>query len=279
MVQELHSSEHPFPQALRTPASIRVSDRPGACCQCDFCVTIFLSMSIDYWIDRLEDPFEMFALLQVLGSLGGLAEAADASRAERAGWWGVSPKYYSAEDEHDIEVVEHLIGSAFVLAQASITQAVTILKRMHEDAGCLAWIPKEKAVVLKTAAPVHSDTGLSQIVVINTAADYYKHRSEWKEEEWAGPTYKNKTIANAVALGLGPKGYHNMERALRELQIYPRNMAPLGNIVGQWREALADSLRTEGEKHGVTIRPRFPEELDDQQPSIPLASLDDDVPF
>ena len=69
-----------------------------------------LPMSIDYWIDRLEDPFEMFALVHVLRSLGALADESESSRAERAGWWGVSPKYYSVEDEHDIEVVEHLIG-------------------------------------------------------------------------------------------------------------------------------------------------------------------------
>jgi hypothetical protein len=92
-------------------------------------------ISIDFWIDRLEDPFEMFALMQVLRSLGALTDEAEAKRAGRAGWWGVSPKYYSVEDEHDIEVVEHLIGSAFVLAQTSITQAVSVLKRMYEDAG------------------------------------------------------------------------------------------------------------------------------------------------
>jgi hypothetical protein len=160
-------------------------------------------MTIDYWIDRLEDPFEMFALVHLLGSMGALADESESKRAERAGWWGVSPKYYSVEDEHDIEVVEHFIGSAFVLAQTSITQAVSILKRMHEDAGYPAWIPKDKAAVLATAAPTHRDLGISQITIINAAADYYKHRFEWKEEEWAGPTFKNKTIGTAVALGLG----------------------------------------------------------------------------
>jgi hypothetical protein len=57
----------------------------------------------------------------------------ESSRSERAGWLGVSPKYYSVKDEHDIEVVERLIGSAFVPAQTAITPAVTILKRMHDD--------------------------------------------------------------------------------------------------------------------------------------------------
>jgi hypothetical protein len=49
---------------------------------------------------------------------------------------GVSSRHYSVQDEHDIEVVEHLVGSAFVLAQTAITQAVTLLDRMRDDAGC-----------------------------------------------------------------------------------------------------------------------------------------------
>jgi len=239
-------------------------------------------MFIDFWIDRLEDPFEMFALIGVLRSIGQIANDSLSRRSERAGWWGVSPKYYSVEDEHDIEVVEHVIGSGFVVAQTSITQAVTLLKRMHEDAGCPVWLPKDKAVVLNTAAPIHPDAGLSKIAIINTAADYYKHRSEWKEVEWVGPPYKNKTIANAVEIGLGPKGYHNMESALRELQIYDYNMSPLGRVIGDWREALADHVRSEGKKHGVDIHPRYPEDPDagEQASATPPALLgDDDVPF
>jgi hypothetical protein len=242
--------------------------------------TPLFPMSIDYGIDYLEDPFEMFALVQVLRSMGAIADESNSRRSDRAGWWGVSPKYYSVEDEHDIEVVEHLIGSAFVLAQTSITQAVSILKRMHEDAGRPAWIPKDKAVVLTTAASLHGELSISDIAIINTAADYYKHRFEWKEEDWIGTPPKNKTIARAVTLGLGPKGYHNMEHALRELKIYPSDMAPLGRIVGDWRESLADHLRAEGKKNGVHIHPRFPKGQDtDQVPSIPDIIAEDEAPF
>lgn len=133
---------------------------------------------------------------------------------------------------------------------------------MHEDAGRPAWIPKDKAVVLTTAAPLHSESGVSHIAIINTAADYYKHRFEWKEEDWIGTPPKNKTIASAVTLGLGPKGYHNMEHALRELKVYPSDMAQLGRIIGNWRESLADHLRVEGRQNGVLIRPRFVEDQD-----------------
>jgi hypothetical protein len=43
-------------------------------------------------------------------------------------------KIPTVEDEHDIEVVELLIGSAFVLGQTAITQAVSI-----SPSGSLRW--------------------------------------------------------------------------------------------------------------------------------------------
>src|SRR5437899_1653071 len=120
-------------------------------------------LSIHYWIDRLEDPFEMFAMQSVTRALGVLAGQQEQRRFDRSDWRGVSPKYYSVEDENDMEVVEHLIGSAFVLAQATITQTVSIIKRMYEEAGSPEWIPRDKAEIMKTAAPLHAETGQSKI--------------------------------------------------------------------------------------------------------------------
>ncbi len=128
-------------------------------------------LSIDYWIDRLDDPLEMLAIQSVTPFLGVMAGQQEQCRFDRSDWWGVSLKYYTVEDEHDIEVVENFIGSAFVLAQATITQAVSITKRMHEDAGSPGWIPRDKAEIMKTAAPLHAETGLSKITIVNVAAD------------------------------------------------------------------------------------------------------------
>jgi hypothetical protein len=125
----------------------------------------------------------MFAMQSVMRSLGILAEQQEQRRFYRPDWWGVSPKYYTVEDEHDLEFIKHVIGSAFVLAQATITQAVSIIKRMREDAGSPGWIPRDKAEIMNTAAPLHAETGQSKITVVNMAADYYKHRHEWKDEE------------------------------------------------------------------------------------------------
>jgi hypothetical protein len=215
--------------------------------------------NISYWVDRLEDPFEMFPMQAAMGSLASLADEQEKRRFDRAGPWGIpSPKYYTVEDEHDIEVVGHLVGSAFVLGQATITQGVSLVKRMHEEAGKPSWIPSGKNEILKTAAPIHPETGLSKITITNAVANYYKHRYEWWDD-WSGPPNSKTTIDIVVQLGLGPKGYHNLEHALRELGMNPDDMAPLAQLVVTWREQLAEYIRAQGKKNGVPIASRFPE--------------------
>jgi hypothetical protein len=111
----------------------------------------------------------------------------------------------------------------------------------------------DKAKIMEAAAPVRADTTLSKITIINAVADFYNHRYEWKDEECSGRDIKNKTIRIAAAIGLGPKGYHNLEHALRELEIYLPNMVPIAQLVVTWRESLADYIRAEGKKNGVSI--------------------------
>jgi len=43
-------------------------------------------------------------------------------------------------------------------------------------------------------------------------------------------------------------------------------MAPLAQLVVTWREGLADYIRAEGKKNGVSIAPRFPEDREDGDP-------------
>ncbi|MCC7236234.1 MAG: hypothetical protein IT163_13060 [Bryobacterales bacterium] len=217
-------------------------------------------MPVDYWIERLEDPFETFAMVATTRSLGSLAQQQEEQRFSRAGPSGVSTRDYSVEDEHDIEVVEHLIGSAFVLAQATITQSVSIVRGMRLDAGCTGWIPNDRVKIMKAAAPLHTETGQSKIALVDDIANYYKHRAEWREQDLAGPSYKHQTMATAVQLGLGIRGYHNMEHALRQLEVYCPDMAPLADLVVCWRAALAQYIRELGRANGVPIRPRRPEE-------------------
>lgn len=110
---------------------------------------------------------------------------------------------------------------------------------------------------MSAAAAVHAESGLGKITIVDAVADYYKHRYEWTDQDWAGPEIKNKTIRKAINLGLGPKGYHNMECALRQLDGSLSDMSPLADLVVKWRSDLAQQIRVSGRANGVPIRQGF----------------------
>ena len=149
--------------------------------------------------------------------------------------------------------MELLIGSVFVLGQAAITQAVSLVKRMHEVAGEPAWIPSDKESIMALESPIHAGTGLQKILIINAVANYFKHRHEWWDD-WTGPKHSLKTIQIVSKLGLGPKGYHNLEHALRELEVYLPDMAPLAQLVVTWREQLRLISEMSWARAGYEIR-------------------------
>jgi hypothetical protein len=208
-----------------------------------------------YLLDNLEDPFELFPMNSVVRSLATLADESGQSRVDRMHpWSSASPKYYTVEDEHDIDVVELLIGAAFVLGQAAITQSVSLVKKIHENAGKPPWIPCEKIEIMKAAAPIEAVTGLSKIVIINAAANYHKHRYEWADD-WSGPPNSKTTIEIVLKLGLSRKGDNNLERALRALEISPADMTPLSGIIGEWRENLTKQIEASLVNHHLLIAP------------------------
>jgi hypothetical protein len=205
--------------------------------------------NIRFLLDRLEDPFELFPMQSVTASLADFAGRQEEDRFQRGSPWGVSSKYYTVEDEHDIEAVERLIGSTFVLGQAAITQAVSIVRSIHERTDKPARIPFAKDKIMDTAAPMHSETHMSKIAIINAVANCFKHRYEWWDD-WSGPPASMQTIDIVTRLALSPKNYHNMEHALWQLGMLPDRMSALADIVLQWREQLAASMRVELEKQG-----------------------------
>jgi hypothetical protein len=215
-----------------------------------------------FLLGTLEDPFELFPMQSVVRSLASLADESEKDRIERADpWKSASPKYYTVEDEHAIEVVELLIGSAFVLGQAAITQAISLVKRIYEEVGKPSWIPEGKAQIMEMGAPVHDPTGFRKITLINAAANYYKHRYEWWDD-WSGPPVSKPTIDIVLKLGLDPKGHHNLEHALRALEIFPSDLSPLGQLIREWRIKLATDLETKL-VHQHLLSPRAPEIWDD----------------
>lgn len=199
-----------------------------------------------YFLAKIEDPFEMFPLESVASSLADLAASSYESIAERSGWWGVSRKYYSVEQEHHMEMISLLIGSGFVLAQVAITQTAALAKKLSQHVGKPKWLPHHRGDILQTAATFHVTTRLSDLVIIDAVANYFKHHHEWPldwnlDDVKEGP---RSTIQIAQALGFSPKNHEgNLQIALGSLGLSERSMRSLASGIQEWRERLAEFLR------------------------------------
>jgi hypothetical protein len=208
---------------------------------------------LDQLLSTLEDPFEMFPVQSVERSLVNLVAESEEAIAEQSGWWGVSRKYYSVEQEHHLEMISLLIGSAFVLGQTAITQTVAIAVKLHSLAGKPAWLPGRRDDIMRTAATFHIGTKLSDMVLINAVANYFKHHREWPDD-WSptGSKAADQTIEIVRSLGFSPGNYdENLWTALRCLNVsVAASGAMLGNRIQDWRERLAENLRSALLDHG-----------------------------
>ncbi len=198
---------------------------------------------IRFLLDRLEDPFEMFPLQSVSSQLGGLVSESGERQYDRNGPYGVSDKYRSVEDDHDVAMGQLFIASAFVLGQAAITQAISIVTRVREIAGDPPALPHRKPAIMAIEAPLHHQSGLSKIAIVDAVANYFKHRYEW-HDDWRGPDRAKDTIALVVRLGLKPHDEYNLSRALEYLEISASDMSPMTHLIQEWRERLAGYYRT-----------------------------------
>lgn len=96
---------------------------------------------------------------------------------------------------------------------------------------------------MATEAPLHQDSGLSKIAIVDAVANYFKHHYEW-HDDWSGPDRAKDTIALVVRLGLEPRNEYNLSRALRHLEISDSDMSPMAHLIQEWRERLAAYYRT-----------------------------------
>lgn len=207
---------------------------------------------IDALLATLEDPFNLFPLEAVSRQLEALVDDRDDRIAGRTGWWGVSPKYRSVEEEHDLEVIRLFIGSAFVSGQTAIIQAVSIVTRLRNLAGDPLWLPNGKIHIMSMEANIHPATGLSTIVLFDAVANYFKHHHEWPSN-WDGATVaQHRTIHMVLKLGLVSEGEDNLRVALQNLGLNITNMSNMGVEIQEWRERLAESLRKQLHNHELS---------------------------
>ena len=194
-------------------------------------------------INRLDEPFDLIALQSALKGMHGLI----GGKIEQALNHGLPPpRQREVEQETELESLGVLIGACFVLAQANITRALAILAELPEGDSCL---PTDKRGRLDASNEHVPGTQVSQIAAIDGVANYFKHNDQWTcDWKTSDSQISASTIQLALDIGMHPGDPDNMLTAARVLGLADGDgVQRLAEMVGGWREALANQLR----KHGV----------------------------
>ena len=119
--------------------------------------------------------------------------------------------------------VEYITGLGFVACQTYATA-----KRSQRT------LLKEEALSI---GPKHR-TGLPMIMLVNAAANYWKHNLEWSLDVPKKPTQRAVSVISD--LGVNPKSPYPITNTLREvLAPYPARFENLIPFLTQWRDGLS----------------------------------------
>jgi len=159
-------------------------------------------------------------------------------------------EYISVVVDDECEIVESLIGAAFVSCQ-TITNAVSakiksIHKRANSEGQTLSTTDGKKHSILKFGSDRLLSSNYSQIQAINAFANYFKHCDEWTKS-WTNQTDQNKlTIEIIVAAGASQGSSGNLRTGIKALEIFNyEKLTVLSNIVEKWTNALLEAYETE----------------------------------
>ncbi len=143
-----------------------------------------------------------------------------------------------------------LLGASFVLGQAALTQTVSILCRLRTLKTGLKGIPGSRAAALEFHAPRDSHSALSKLVIVDTAANYFKHHPEWpadwvksREQTVRSANGRDTTLLNTLKLGMtGSSVTDNLRHALHRLGGYGSDVLQIATTIQDWRETLSANL-------------------------------------
>ncbi len=192
--------------------------------------------------EKMNDPFETMALQSVSNTLKQTSEDTESNLSEQMGPSGVARKFWSVPMELLHEEKGYSVGNIFVLAQVSITQSTIIFQRLRGYCDNKDCFPKKKQAILDFKSNTISSGNISEISLIDSVANYFKHQDEWPTEWVSTNEDKYPTMKTVKEIGMAPQLLtDNMEIALFTLGVSD-DISSITNIVQQWRENLASEL-------------------------------------
>jgi len=209
-------------------------------------------------IDRFMPAMEIAILEQILEAIqSGIANSAEIIAQIEAG--GGDPVDYDEE----LEVIENLLGVAFVTCQVYITSVVSMVNKKAEkstNSQCRSLSKKKEILRYKNSSVKTIDgTDVTQIQLIDTMANYYKHRDEWKIE-FKKEIYENElsavpnwmidkrefnkqTIKVIKAIGVVPHSSGNFRLAAEVLGNNDYNVRAFAEILRSWSNRIKEECQ------------------------------------
>ena len=194
-------------------------------------------------LEELCDPFAVLPLQDVASSLNEAIKESQEAFFERGGPSGVARAFWDVPMEQLDHSIGVALGSIFVLGQAAITQAVSIVSRVRQLTNGHPAIPSRKRSILESQAGAMTDSGMSKMVVIDTGANYFKHHHEWPNDWYNagdGSNRQSHTIQDALRMGLtGNDLTRNLWHIVHHLDADTRDLQAIPMLVHEWRERVA----------------------------------------
>ena len=159
--------------------------------------------------------------------------------------------YIDAVVDDECEVLESIVGTAFVAAQTEITRVKTHIQRIHSCAKRDGHILKSsngtKSGILKLGSPPGVE--YSKVQLIDAFANYFKHRDDnqwrlpWTEIDPKAQAKQTAVLITAAGAQEGSSG--NLRSGLESLGIDYEDLIGLHKEVTAWAKAVAETYEGE----------------------------------
>jgi hypothetical protein len=168
--------------------------------------------------------------------------------------------------DEECDVIEDLLGTAFVVCQTDISSVVSSVKILHSlykkehEGEALETTPDKKREIMAFGSLPVASSEFSEVQVIDAFANYFKHREDeaWVIGDWdklQGRSFCTVQTIRAVGASWGSTG--NLRTGAKVLgnETYT-NMSVFVDILQRWRQNLYNGYREELEsKNLIFIQP------------------------
>jgi hypothetical protein len=194
---------------------------------------------------RAQSPTLERVLTSLGAAVGACSEAITQAKESR------DPEFIETVVEEECDVVENLIGAAFVAGQAEITGVISPVMRLHKraatDGHILTSTDGTKSGIMRLGTPVRPSLPYSHVEVINAFANYFKHHDEW-HVRWAALTGLAKQTADTImALGATEGSTGNLRKGIEVLGIAKKyaDLVNVSGMVSDWANAVFTTYESE----------------------------------